>query len=49
MFLGGTNQPMIDALDDEPLFHSMVWACEDIILQSLPCLGNGFIHELFKA
>jgi hypothetical protein len=40
---------MIEALDDEPLFHSMVWACRDIILQSLPCLGNGFVCELLKA
>jgi hypothetical protein len=40
---------MIEALDDEPLFHSMVWACRDIILQSLPRLGNGFLHELLKA
>jgi hypothetical protein len=35
MFPGRMNQPMIEALDDEPLFHSVVYACEDIILQSL--------------
>jgi hypothetical protein len=23
-------------------------ACRDIILHALPCLGNGFIHELLK-
>jgi hypothetical protein len=23
-------------------------ACGDIILQVLPCLGNGFIHELLE-
>jgi hypothetical protein len=39
---------MIEALDDEPLFHSMVWACGDIILQSLPLLDNGFICELLN-
>jgi hypothetical protein len=49
MFLGRTNQPMIEVLDDEPLFHSMVWACKDIILQFLPCLNNGFVRELLKA
>jgi hypothetical protein len=40
---------MIEALDDEPLFHFVVWACKDIILQSLPCLSNGFVCELLKA
>jgi hypothetical protein len=49
MFPGGMNQPMIEALDDEPLFHFVVWACKDIILQSLPCLSNGFVCELLKA
>jgi hypothetical protein len=43
------NQPMIEALDDEPLFYPVVWACEDIILQSLSRLGNGFIRELLEA
>jgi hypothetical protein len=23
-------------------------ACRDIILQALPCLGNGFIHDMLK-
>jgi hypothetical protein len=49
MFPIGMNQPMKVDLDDEPLFHSMAWACGDIILQSLPRLGNGFIRELLKA
>jgi hypothetical protein len=49
MFPGRTNHPMIEALDDEPLFHSMVWACGDINLQSLPRLSNGFVRELLKA
>jgi hypothetical protein len=40
---------MIEALDDEPLFHSMVWACRDIILKALPRLGNGLIHKLMEA
>jgi hypothetical protein len=39
---------MIEALDDEPLLHVMMGACRDIIPQALPCLGNGFIHELLK-
>jgi hypothetical protein len=43
------NQPMIEDLGDEPLFHSMVWPCRDIILQLPPRLGNGFICELLKA
>jgi hypothetical protein len=48
MLPGGTNKLMIEALDDEPLFHFVGWACRDIILQSLPCLKNGFVHELLK-
>jgi hypothetical protein len=26
----------------------MMRACRDIILQALPCLGNGFIRDLLK-
>jgi hypothetical protein len=48
MLTGCANQPMIEALDDEPLLHAVVGACRDIILQTLPCLGNGFIRELLK-
>jgi hypothetical protein len=48
MLTGCANQPMIEALDDEPLLHAVMGACRDIILQTLPCLGNGFIHELLK-
>jgi hypothetical protein len=40
---------MIEALDDKSVFHSIVWACRDIILQLLSCLSNGFIRELLKA
>jgi hypothetical protein len=39
---------MIEALDDEPLLHAVMGACEDIILQMFPCLGNGLIRELLK-
>jgi hypothetical protein len=39
---------MIEALDDEPLLHDVMGSFRDIILQALPCLGNGFIHELLK-
>jgi hypothetical protein len=39
---------MIEALDDEPLLHAVMGACRDIILKALPCLSNGFIHELLK-
>jgi hypothetical protein len=39
---------MIEALNDEPLLHAVIGACRDIILQVLPCLSNGFIHELLK-
>jgi hypothetical protein len=42
------NQPMIEALDDEPLLHVVLGACRDIILQAFPCLGDGLIHELLK-
>jgi hypothetical protein len=39
---------MIEALDDEPLLLAMMGACRDIILQVLPCLGDGLIRELLK-
>jgi hypothetical protein len=48
MLMGCANQPMIEALDDEPLLHAVMGACRDIILHALPCLGNGFIRELLK-
>jgi hypothetical protein len=48
MLPGWANQPMIEALDDEPLLLAMMGACRDIILQVLPCLGDGLIRELLK-
>jgi hypothetical protein len=48
MFLSWANQPMIEALDDEPLLHALMGACRDIILQAFPCLGDGLIRELLK-
>jgi hypothetical protein len=30
--MGYVNQPMIEALDDEPLLHAKMVACRDIIL-----------------
>jgi hypothetical protein len=48
MLTGLANQPMIEALDDEPLFHAMMGACSNIILQVFPCLVDGFIRELLK-
>jgi hypothetical protein len=39
---------MIEALDDEPLLHVMMEACRDIMLHTLPCLGDGLICELLK-
>jgi hypothetical protein len=48
MLTGCANQPMMEALDDEPLLHVVMEACRDIILQALPCLNNGIIRDLFK-
>jgi hypothetical protein len=48
MLMGCVNQPMIEALDDEPLLHAVMGACRDIIMQALPCRGNDFIRELLK-
>jgi hypothetical protein len=48
MLMGYVNQLMIQALDDEPLLHAVMGACRDIILQALPCHGNGFICDLLK-
>jgi hypothetical protein len=42
------NQPMIEALDDEPLLHAVMGACRHIILQEFPCLSDGLICELLK-
>jgi hypothetical protein len=39
---------MIEALHDEPLLHTVMGACSDIILQAFPYLGDGLIHELLK-
>jgi hypothetical protein len=39
---------MIEALDDEPLLHSVMGVCSDIILQAFPCLDDGLIRELLK-
>jgi hypothetical protein len=36
MLSGSANQPMIEALDDEPLLHAMKEACRDVILQAFP-------------
>jgi hypothetical protein len=40
------NQPMIEALDDEPLLHAVMGECSDIILQAFPCLIDGLIRKL---
>jgi hypothetical protein len=48
MLPGRANQPMIEALDDEPLLHAVMEACRDIILLAIPCLGDGLIRELLK-
>jgi hypothetical protein len=48
MLMGCANQPMIKALDDEPLLHAVMGACRDIILQAFPCLSNGFIRDSLK-
>jgi hypothetical protein len=49
MLLGWANQPMIEALDDDPLLHVVMGACRDIILQAFPGLGDGLIRELLKS
>jgi hypothetical protein len=43
MLPGRANQPMIEALDDEPLLHALMGACRDIILHAFPCLRDGLI------
>jgi hypothetical protein len=48
MLSGWANQPMIEALNDEPLHHAVMGECRDIILQTFPCLGDGLIRELLK-
>jgi hypothetical protein len=49
MLPGWANPPMIEALDDERLLHTMMGACRDIILQAFPCLSDGLIRELLKS
>jgi hypothetical protein len=48
MLPGRANQPMIEALDDEPPLHAVMGACRDIILPLFPCLSDGLIRELLK-
>jgi hypothetical protein len=36
---------MIEALDDEPLFHVVMGACKDIILQTFTCLNDDLVSE----
>jgi hypothetical protein len=48
MLPGWANQPMIEALDAEPLLHAVMGACKDIILQTFPCISDGLIRELLK-
>jgi hypothetical protein len=48
MLPGRANQPMIEALDEEPLVHAVIGACRDIILQTFPCLIDGLIREFLK-
>jgi hypothetical protein len=40
---------MIEALDDKPLFHAVMGACRDIIMQAFSCLDDGLIRELQKS
>ena len=34
--------PLIKVLEHELVLHFMVWAGLDVILEPLPCLGDGF-------
>jgi len=35
------RKPLVEVLEQEPVFHPMVWACLDVILQPLPRLRDG--------
>jgi len=39
---------MIEILDEQPVLHSMVRACLDVLLESLPCLQNRFSGLLLE-
>ena len=39
---------MIEILDEQPILHSVMRACLDVLLESLPCLQNGFSGLLLK-
>ena len=39
---------MVEVLNEQPILHSMMRACLDILSESLPCLQNGFLGLLLK-
>jgi hypothetical protein len=46
--LRSLTQAMEEVLNDQPLFHAVVWACCDVSLEMFPGFGDGFILELLK-
>ena len=49
MFLSGPVKAMKEVLDDQPLFHAVVRAGGDVLLESFPRLRHRFISELLEA
>ena len=41
-------ESVVEVLDEKLVLHSMMRACLDVLLESLPCLQNGFSGLLLK-
>jgi len=39
---------MVEVLNEQPILHSVMRACLDVLSESLPCLQNGFSGLLLK-
>ena len=48
VLMGLHSEPMVEVLDEQPILHSMVRACLDVLLESLPCLQNRFSGLLLE-
>ena len=48
VLMGLHSEPMVEVLDEQPILHSVVRSCLDVLLESLPCLQNGFSGLLLK-
>ena len=46
--MGLHSEPLVEVLVEEPILQSVVRACLDVLLESLPCLQNRFSGLLLE-